>query len=752
MYGEASGDEVSPEGTGSMAVTSTSSGSETMQKNINAAGVFASVGLLLVACAVPVGIHKEEQTKTLVYPQTRKIDHVDDYFGIKISDPYRWMEDIDSGETKNWIREQQQLSERYFANLPIRERITARVQSLYNYEKYSLPFKERERFFYFKNEGLQNQAVLYVHDTVDAEPRVLLDPNGFSPDGTVALTQAVVSPDARLLVYGLSDAGSDWQEWRFRDIDSGKDIQDHLKWIKFSTAAWAKDSSGIYYSRYAAPMQGQVLEQQNYHQKLYFHRLGTSQDKDLLVYENPDNKEWGYTAEVTEDGRYLLITISEGTDQRNRFYYSELGEGHENVVKLLDDFDAEYTFIGNIKNIFYFKTDLDAPSGRIIAIDIRKPQSRYWKQIVPEHAATPIAGVSMINHQLVIRYIQDVLSVVSVFNLDGTKVRDISLPGLGNVQGFGGKINDAETYFVFSSYIQPPTLYRYDFNAGMYEVFQKPQLDFNPEDFVSEQVFYVSKDGTRIPMMISYKKGLQKNSRNPALLYAYGGFSISITPGFNPAYIAWMEMGGIYAVPNLRGGAEYGEKWHQAGMFEKKQNVFDDFYSAAEYLIAQGYTSTESLGIYGRSNGGLLVGAAITQRPELFAVAVPSVGVMDMLRFHKFTIGWAWVSEYGSSDNAGQFAYLVKYSPLHNIRNRDYPATLVMTADHDDRVVPSHSFKFGAALQEQQRGEKPVIIRIETRAGHGAGKPTAMKISEISDMFAFLIANMKFNIHQSPDA
>lgn len=687
-----------------------------------------------------ISSNKNDQ-QILVYPVTKRINQVDNYFGEKIADPFRWMEDVDSEETKSWIKQQQKLSERYFSNIPVRDRIKARVEALYDYEKYSVPFKEGGRFFFFKNDGLQNQSVLYVQDDRKVEPRVLLDPNIFSVDGTIALTQTTVSPDGQFLVYGTSDAGSDWQEWRFRDIDSGKDTSDYLKWIKFSSAAWAKNSSGVYYSRYAAPEAGQVHEQQNYHQKLYFHRMGTSQEQDKLVFEHPDNKEWGFSSDVSEDGRYLLITVSQGTDQRNRFYYHELGKVNSETIKLLNDFDAEYVFIGNIKNLFYFKTDLNAPLGRIIAIDIHKPAREHWKEIIPEKTA-PISNVSIINYQLVIEYMQDVLSTISLYSLSGEKINDISLPGPGSISGFHGKMSDTESYFLFSSYIQPPTIYHYDFKLGTYKVYQKPEVGFNPDDFVSEQVFYSSKDGTRIPMMISYKKGLQKNGLNPTLLYAYGGFSISITAHFNPANIAWMEMGGIYAVPNLRGGAEYGEEWHRAGMFEKKQNVFNDFYAAAEYLITQGYTSKNKLGIYGRSNGGLLVGAAITQRPELFAVAVPAVGVMDMLRFHKFTIGWAWVSEYGSSDNPEQFEYLVKYSPLHNIKHRKYPATLVMTADHDDRVVPSHSFKFGAALQAQQNGLKPVVIRIESRAGHGAGKPTAMKISEISDAFSFLIANM----------
>ena len=651
---------------------------------------------------------------------------VDIYHGQPVPDPYRWLEDLDSERTRAWIEAQNQLTFDYLQRIPARQRLLERLTQLWNYEKYSQPFKEGGRYFYFKNDGLQNQSVLYTQESLEAEARVLLDPNTLSEDGTVALSGIAISRDGRYLAYGLSRSGSDWQEWKVRDIETGEDLPDHLRWIKFSGASWTPDGQGFFYSRYDEPPPGREYESANYFQKLYYHRLGTPQSEDLLVYHRPDQKEWGFAGGVTEDGNYLIISVWRGTDPKNLLFYKDLRDPNLPVVELIREFEANYSFVGNDGSRFWLLTDLNAPRRRLVAIDLDNPGQ--VQEVIPEAEET-LQGVSLINNQFVAFYLKDAHTQIKTFALDGTYLGEIPLPGLGSASGFGGKRYDTETFYTFTSFTTPPTIYRYDFTTGRSTLFRQPQVDFDPQAYEVQQVFYPSKDGTRIPMFLVHRRGLARTGDHPTLLYGYGGFGISLTPSFSVGLVAWLEMGGVYAQPNLRGGGEYGEAWHQAGTKLNKQKVFDDFIAAAEWLVANGYTNPSKLAISGGSNGGLLVGACLTQRPDLFAAALPAVGVFDMLRFHKFTIGWAWISEYGSPEDPEEFKALYAYSPLHNLKpGTVYPATLITTADHDDRVVPAHSFKFAAALQAAQGGSQPILIRIDTKAGHGAGKPNTKLI------------------------
>ncbi|MFS8894439.1 prolyl oligopeptidase family serine peptidase [Synechococcus sp. O70.1] len=662
---------------------------------------------------------------------------VDIYHGQPVPDPYRWLEDLDSERTRAWVEAQNRLTFDYLQRIPARQRLLERLRQLWNYEKYSQPFKEGGRYFYFKNDGLQNQSVLYTQESLEAEARVLLDPNTLSEDGTVALSGIAISRDGRYLAYGLSRSGSDWQEWKVRDIATGEDLPDHLRWIKFSGASWTPDGQGFFYSRYDEPPPGREYESANYFQKLYYHRLGTPQSEDLLVYHRPDQKEWGFAGGVTEDGNYLIISVWRGTDPKNLLFYKDLRDPNLPVVELIREFEADYSFVGNDGSRFWLLTDLDAPRRRLVAIDLDNPGQ--VQEVIPEAEET-LQGVSLINNQFVAFYLKDAHTQIKTFALDGTYLGEIPLPGLGSASGFGGKRYDTETFYTFTSFTTPPTIYRYDFTTGRSTLFRQPQVDFDPQAYEVQQVFYPSKDGTRIPMFLVHRRGLARTGDHPTLLYGYGGFGISLTPSFSVGLVAWLEMGGVYAQPNLRGGGEYGEAWHQAGTKLNKQKVFDDFIAAAEWLVANGYTNPSKLAISGGSNGGLLVGACLTQRPDLFAAALPAVGVFDMLRFHKFTIGWAWISEYGSPEDPEEFKALYAYSPLHNLKpGTAYPATLITTADHDDRVVPAHSFKFAAALQAAQGGSQPILIRIDTKAGHGAGKPTTKLIEETADRWAFLV-------------
>ena len=682
----------------------------------------------------------------IVYPDSPRVSQVDDYHGVKVTDPYRWLEDLDSPQTRAWVEAQNQVTSAFFAAIPEREPLRERLRELWDYRRYGVPVRHGDRYFFTRNDGLQDQDVLYRVDTLDGEPRLLLDPNTLSPDGTVALTGWSVSEDGRLLAYGLSSGGSDWQEWRVREVETGRELPDHLKWVKFSAAAWTHDDLGFFYSRYDEPREGRPLEEANFYQKLYYHRLGAPQSTDELIYQRPDSKEMGFIASVSEDGRYLLIHAWRGTETENAFFYQDLRQPGSPVVELLGGFDAAYTFIANDGPRFWFHTDLGAPRGRVIEVDLRDPARERWRELVPQGEET-LQGATCLNETLVVHYLKDAHSQVRQYGMDGGFLREVELPGLGTVEGFTGRCKDRETFYGFNGYTTPDTIYRYDLETGEATVFRRPEIrGFDAGRYETRQVFFPSKDGTRIPMFITARKGLKLDGSNPTYLYGYGGFNVSLTPTFSPAHVAWMERGGVYAVANLRGGGEYGEEWHLAGSKLKKQNVFDDFIAASEWLIANGYTSPRRLAIAGYSNGGLLTAACMVQRPDLYGAVLVGVGVLDMLRFHKFTIGWGWTSDYGSPDDPADFQAIYAYSPYHNLKpGTAYPPTLITTADHDDRVVPGHSFKFAAALQRDNAGPHPTLIRIETRAGHGGGKPVSKKIEETADEFAFLLNAFRGN-------
>jgi prolyl oligopeptidase len=674
----------------------------------------------------------------LTYPPTPSIDQTNNFHGTLVRDPYRWLEDVDAPETLEWVKRQNELTYAYLAQIPARERLRERLTGLWDYAKAEAPFQRGGLYFQFRNTGLQNQGVLYVAESPTAVGRILLDPNSLSEDGTAALNELAVSEDGRWLAYTISRSGSDWQAWRIRSVETGADLPETLTWSKFSGAAWAKDSSGFYYGRYPAPAEGETYQQANYNQQLVFHRLNTPQAEDRLVYARPDQPEWGFGAEVSEDGRYLLLSVWQGTDTRNRFFYKDL-QTDQPVVELIPDLESAYHFVNNDGTLFYFQTDLSAPRGCLLIIDISQPAQANWKTLIPE-SADVLESVHLIGGQLIALYMHDARHALRRFALDGTPLGEIPLPGLGSLPALTGRRHDDELFYTFSAYLAPSTVYRYDFKTGASELVFSPKIDFDFSAYETRQVFVPSKDGTQIPMFLTHKKGLVLDGQNPTLLYGYGGFNAAYLPVFAVHYLAWLELGAVFAVANLRGGSEYGEAWHKAGMLHNKQNVFDDFIACAEWLIAEKITSTPKLAIEGRSNGGLLVGACMTQRPDLYGACLPIVGVMDMLRFHKFTIGWAWVSDYGCADDPEFFPTLYAYSPYHNLQpGTVYPPTLVLTGDHDDRVVPGHSFKFAAALQAAQAGDAPALIRIQTKAGHGLGKPTSVLIQEWADIFAFLV-------------
>lgn len=680
------------------------------------------------------------------YPHSPKENTTEVLHNTPISDPYRWLEDIDSQQTRAWIEAQNQLTSSFFEAIPARPSITRRLTELWDYEKYTPPMQRGGRCFFTYNNGLQNQSSLYWLSDSGSEPRLLLDPNLLSKDGTIALTGFTVSDDGNLLAYGVSAAGSDWQEWRVRQVDTAQDRPDFLQWVKFSTAAWTPDNLGFFYSRYAAPEPGQEYKNANNNQKLYYHRLGSAQEKDELVYERPDHPEWGFIPSVTHDGRYLIIQVWKGTHREQAIFYKELSRPGAPILALLPDFDADYTYVSSQAfesgERLYFFTDQHAPKARLITIDLANPQPERWIEIIPEMPDT-LQSVQRVGDRFFGIYLHDAHNQVKVFSLTGQLIDQIKLPGFGSVVGFEGGTEDTQTFYLFASFLTPGAVYRYDLKTAAVELFRQPKLGFDPSDYAVQQVFYTSKDGTRIPMYLCHKKGLQQNDNNPTLLYGYGGFNIPMLPAFSVSALVWMERGGLYAVANLRGGGEYGKAWHDGGKLRNKQNVFDDFIAAAEWLIAQGFTRREKLAIQGRSNGGLLIGACMTQRPDIFGACLPGVGVLDMLRFHKFTIGWAWVSDYGSPDDPQDFQTLLAYSPYHNIRaGAAYPPTLITTGDHDDRVFPAHSFKFAAALQAAQSGAAPILIRIDTQAGHGIGKPTQKLIEETADQWAFLVRTL----------
>ncbi|MEZ6094187.1 MAG: prolyl oligopeptidase family serine peptidase [Pirellulaceae bacterium] len=709
---------------------------------INMTSCMRKLTALLVAGLVANGA---VMAQDMEYPKTKTQTQIDEYFGVKVADPYRWLEDDvrESQDVKDWVDAENRVTFGYLETLPFRKEIEARLTTLWDYEKYGTPFRAGDRYYYFKNNGLQNQSVLYQLDTLDGDPRALIDPNQWSEQGTVALGGMSFTNDGRYIAYSTSEGGSDWSTWHVMDAETGKLLDDEISWTKFTQPSWNADGSGFYYSRYAEPKEGEAFQSLNLNQKVYFHKLGTSQSDDELVHEDPENPSWGFNADVTEDGRFLIVTVWKGTDDKYRVMYRDLDSDDDTLNTLIDNFDNEYTFIGNEGSVLYFKSDLAAPNRRIIARDVAQADGE-WKQIVPEAEET-LDGAGMVGNFIVAEYLKDAITQVKLFDLSGKLVREVAFPGIGTASGFGGRRDHAETFYSFSSYNRPPSTFRYDLATGESTLLREAKVDFNPDDYEVKQVFYESKDGTRVPMFISHKKGLVLDGTNPTLLYGYGGFNIPLTPGFSVSRLQWMEMGGVYAVANLRGGGEYGERWHKAGTKTQKQNVFDDFIAAAEWLIENDYTSADHLGIQGGSNGGLLVGACMTQRPDLYGACLPAVGVMDMLRFQEFTAGRFWVDDYGSSKNsAEEFQALFAYSPYHNIQDgTQYPPTLVTTADHDDRVVPGHSFKFTARMQSAQAGENPILIRIETDAGHGAGKPTTKQIEEVADQWAFLVKHLE---------
>ena len=678
-------------------------------------------------------------------PHTYQDGTVDDYHGTHVADPYRWLEDDNSAETKAWNDAQHAVTRAFLDPILQRERIQKRFTELWNYPKYSAPHKEGDRYYFSLNRGLQNQASLYMQRALDSDPQLVLDPNTLSNDGTVAVTSQRFSFDGSLLAYGISQSGSDWQEIRIRRVDEGVDYDESIRWCKFSSIAWRHDNVGFYYNRLPEPGTVPPEDQSNF-SRVYWHTLGTPQTEDTLVYEQPEDKELGFSPLITDDGQYLLLDVWHGTDNENRVYYrrvtNELPDESLNTapfVRLLDEADASYAFVGNDGPLFYFQTDLDAPRGRLIAIDIRQPEREHWRELLPEQE--DVLSFSLIVHQqFVLGYMHNAYHRLVIHAKDGSFLHEISLPTLGSIIDISGRPTDSEMFLTFTSYLYPPTIYRYNFMTDTLSPFRRSESPFDPSNYQTEQVFVTSKDGTRVPMFLTYKKGLLRDGNNPVLLYGYGGFNISLTPSFSITPLVWIENGGIYAVANLRGGNEYGEEWHKAGMLEKKQNVFDDFISAAEWLIEEKYTTSRRLAIMGGSNGGLLVAACEVQRPDLYGAVICRVPVIDMLRYHKFTVGRYWISEYGNAErNAEHFPFMFAYSPLHNVQEGTaYPPTLILTADTDDRVVPGHARKFAATLQTAHKGENPVLLRVESKAGHGMGKPTSKVIQEESDVLAFL--------------
>jgi prolyl oligopeptidase len=702
--------------------------------------LFVGLPLALVAGDAP-----------LKYPATKRVDHVDDYHGVKIADPYRWLEGdvrIDKA-VADWVAEENKVTFAYLNSLPGRDAIKKRLTDLWNYEKISAPSRVGTYYVFSKNDGLQNHAAYYTQDTLKSEPKVLLDPNTWSKDGTVALAAGTMafSEDGKYLAYGVAEAGSDWNTFRVMHVESRKLLSDELRWVKFSGASWTHDGKGFFYSRFPEPAKGEKFQGLPLNMKLYYHRVGTPQSEDVLVYQRPDQPTWTLGGDVSDDGRYLVISVSDGTTSRkNRVVYKDLNEPYGLPIELIDNHGSVNQFITNDGPLFYFKTDKDASRGRVVAIDIRKPEPKNWSEVIPE-AKAALQNVGYVGNLLICSYLQDARTQIQMHRLNGQWVRAVELPGIGTAGGFNGKPSDTETFYTFMSFNTPGRTYRYDLVTGKSELFREPKVKFNPDDYEVKQIFYVSKDGTKIPMFISHKKGIKLDGNNPTLLYGYGGFNISLTPTFSISKFAWMEMGGVYAVANIRGGGEYGRDWHRAATRLNRPKAYEDFIAAAEYLIDSKYTQSAKLAIQGGSNGGLLVGAVMCKRPDLFGVCLPAVGVMDMLRFHKFTAGRFWTDDYGSSDDETEFKTLITYSPYHNLKpGTKYPATLVTTADTDDRVVPSHSFKFAAELQHCQSGPAPVLIRIETRSGHGAGRPTAMIIEEVADEFAFVVRNLNMAV------
>jgi prolyl oligopeptidase len=673
------------------------------------------------------------------YPKTRKVDHVDTYHGTVVADPYRWLEDDNSEETAKWVEEQNKVTFAYLEKIPYRAKIKGRLERLYNYPKIGAPFRKGDLYFFSKNDGLQNQSVLYVQKGLDGMPEVLIDPNAWSEDGTTRLIAFNLSKDGKYAAYGVSRGGSDWQEFHVMGVESRKVLPDTLKWVKVSGISWQGD--GFYYSRYPEPPKGRELSTKNENHQVYFHMVGTAQSEDEPVYQDPAHPQRFHGVGTTEDERFAILSVSDrGTGKKgNAVFYRDAKSGDKAFKPIVAEIgDDSFGVIDNVGDKFLIRTDKGAPNGKVVLYD---PKTEKWSDVLPEKAE-PLQGVGTAGGKLFATYLKDVATRAYVYSLDGKLENEIELPGPGTAGGFGGNSDDKFVFYSFTSMNYPPTTFRYDIATKKSTLYRAVEIPgYKADEYETKQVFYNSKDGTRVPMFLVYKKGLKLDGNNPTLLYGYGGFNITQSPTFNALRVAMLENGFVYASANLRGGGEYGEKWHEAGTKLKKQNVFDDFIAAAEWLMANKYTSSEKLAIQGGSNGGLLVGAVMNQRPELFKVALPAVGVMDMLRFHKFTIGWNWIADYGSSDNPEEFKALYAYSPLHNIKEAKYPATLITTADHDDRVVPAHSFKYAATIQERQRGSAPVLIRVETKSGHGASS-TAKQLEITADTYAFLFYNL----------
>ena len=689
-------------------------------------------GIMVMSCT--------PQQKKLTYPKAEKVDTVDVYFGTEVADPYRWLENDTSAATAAWVEAENKVTNEYLAQIPFRKQLLERLTNLANYEKIGAPFKKHGKYYFYKNDGLQNQSVLYVQDSLEGEPRVFLDPNKLSDDGTVALTGLSFSHDGKYAAYTISRSGSDWTEIYVLDTATGQLLDDHIEWAKFTGAAWQGD--GFYYSAYDAPVKGKEFSNVNENHKVYYHKIGTPQTEDKLIYQNPAYPKRFYYTGTSEDERILFVYES-GAGRGNNLFIKDLKKANAPFIQLTTDFDYQYSPIEVIDNNVYIFTNYGAPKNRIMVADINNPKLENWKELIPEMESV-LSSAEVIGGKLFLTYDKDASNHAYVYSQKGEHMHEIKLPSLGSV-GFSGTKDDKECFFVFTSFTTPGTIYKYDMDKNSYELYRAPKVEFNSDDFVTEQAFFPSKDGIMIPMFLTYKKDLERNGNNPVFLYGYGGFGISLNPGFTTSRIPFLENGGIYAQVNLRGGSEYGEEWHIAGTKMQKQNVFNDFISAAEYLINNKYTNPDKIAIVGGSNGGLLVGACMTQRPDLFKVAIPQVGVMDMLRYHKFTIGWNWASDYGTSEDSKEmFEYLKGYSPLHNLKpGTKYPATMVTTADHDDRVVPAHSFKFAATLQECNDGTNPTIIRIDSKAGHGAGKPMAKVLEEQADIYGFIMYNLK---------
>jgi len=699
-----------------------------------------NVLIISLIAVVALSCKSDNKKKVWEYPETEKSDVVYTYFGEDVADPFHWLENDTSQETEAWVKAQNKVTFSYLNSIPFRDDIRNRLEKIWDYPKQSAPYHKAGYYFYYRNNGLQNQSVLYLKDDLDSEGSVLLDPNTLSEDGTVALAGTSVSDDGKYLAYGISHSGSDWKEYFVKEIETGTLLEDHIEWMKFSGVAWYRD--GFFYSRFPEPKEGDELSGMNKNNKIYYHKLGDKQEDDALIYEDPANNEWSFSPRVTDDGRYLLISVSESTSG-NALYLKSLESQNAEIQKIVTDFDHDFWVLDHIGGKLIVMTNYEAPKYKLITIDPENPEKEHWEDLIGEMDYV-LRGVAPIGGKLIARYMKDAHTVVKVFDMKGNYLYDVDIPVLGTVSGFGGETEDTETFYTVTSFTTPATIYHYDIETNQSTLYQSSEIDFDETKYETKQVFYESKDGTKVPMFIVHKKGIELDGNNPAILYGYGGFNISLTPSFSVTRLIWLEQGGVYAMANLRGGGEYGEEWHKAGTKMKKQNVFDDFIAAAEYLIDEDYTSSDKLAIMGGSNGGLLVGAVTNQRPDLFQVAVPSVGVMDMLRYHLFTIGKYWASDYGTSeDSKAMYEYLKTYSPIHNIESgKDYPAVLVKTADHDDRVVPAHSFKYIATLQEHYKGENPVMIRIETKAGHGAGKPTQKIIDEYADVYAFIFDNM----------